>query len=213
MFCHITKSWLVLYLDPYLYHKIASTQFQLHCGKLWLTINRIKSVLISSIPTGNSVQAGPSHLRSFSSWILPRSAVGSPISKCGPISSQAEGSGVFQQPQWHYQQVRTRKRGTEYQPKNIKRKRTHGWIKRLSTQGGIEVLLRRMLKGRKSLSHWCSQSDPARLSWNLECRESEFCCNGWYWDWHGCGIPALIISGTLKGVKELHLPLATSIAL
>lgn len=76
------------------------------------------------------------------------------MSKCGSISSQAEGSGVFQQTPWQYQQVRTRKRGTEYQPKNIKRKRTHGWIKRLSSQGGIEVLLRRMLKGRKSLSHW-----------------------------------------------------------
>lgn len=96
---------------------------------------------------------GASHLRLFSSWILPKS-VGQPlISKCGPISSQAEGSVVFQQPAWQYQQVRTRKRGTEYQPKNIKRKRTHGWIKRLSSKGGIEVLLRRMLKGRKSLSH------------------------------------------------------------
>uniref|UniRef100_A0AAY4AK12 Large ribosomal subunit protein bL34m n=1 Tax=Denticeps clupeoides TaxID=299321 RepID=A0AAY4AK12_9TELE len=63
-----------------------------------------------------------------------------------PWTPQAE-------PPWHYQQVRTVKRGTEYQPKNIKRKRTHGWIKRISTQGGIEVILRRMLKGRKSLSH------------------------------------------------------------
>uniref|UniRef100_H3AKC2 Large ribosomal subunit protein bL34m n=1 Tax=Latimeria chalumnae TaxID=7897 RepID=H3AKC2_LATCH len=54
---------------------------------------------------------------------------------------------------WNQQQIRTRKRGTEYQPKNIKRKRTHGWMKRLSTRGGIEVILRRMLKGRKSLSH------------------------------------------------------------
>ncbi|XP_007896999.1 39S ribosomal protein L34, mitochondrial [Callorhinchus milii] len=51
------------------------------------------------------------------------------------------------------QQVRTRKRGTEYQPKNIKRKRTHGWMKRISTRGGIEVILRRMLKGRNSLTH------------------------------------------------------------
>lgn len=118
-----------------------------------LTLNSNKSVLFHSIPVGNSVQAGTSHLRYFSSWIVPRSAARPQISRCGPISLQAEGSGVFQQPQWQYQQVRTRKRGTEYQPKNIKRKRTHGWIKRLSSQGGIEVLLRRMLKGRKSLSH------------------------------------------------------------
>ncbi|XP_044076215.1 39S ribosomal protein L34, mitochondrial isoform X2 [Siniperca chuatsi] len=91
--------------------------------------------------------------RLFSNWIVPRAAAGPQISRCGPLSSQAEGSGVFQQLPWQYQQVRTRKRGTEYQPKNIKRKRTHGWIKRISSQGGIEVILRRMLKGRKSLSH------------------------------------------------------------
>ncbi|XP_075579565.1 large ribosomal subunit protein bL34m [Pelecanus crispus] len=59
----------------------------------------------------------------------------------GPVSS------------WNHQQIRTKARGNEYQPNNRKRKRTHGWIKRISTPGGIEVILRRMLKGRKSLSH------------------------------------------------------------
>ncbi|XP_014817606.1 PREDICTED: 39S ribosomal protein L34, mitochondrial-like [Calidris pugnax] len=54
---------------------------------------------------------------------------------------------------WNHQQVRTKARGNEYQPNNRKRKRTHGWIKRISTPGGIEVILRRMLKGRKSLTH------------------------------------------------------------
>ncbi|XP_006898330.1 PREDICTED: 39S ribosomal protein L34, mitochondrial [Elephantulus edwardii] len=51
------------------------------------------------------------------------------------------------------QPVRGRTRGNEYQPSNIKRKRKHGWIKRLSTPAGVQVILRRMLKGRKSLSH------------------------------------------------------------
>ncbi|TUE70084.1 Phosphatidylinositol 4,5-bisphosphate 3-kinase catalytic subunit beta isoform [Bagarius yarrelli] len=73
------------------------------------------------------------------------------VSSCS--IARAKGNEVFQSPPWHYQQVRTGKRGTEYQPNNIKRKKTHGWIKRISTQGGIEVILRRMLKGRKSLSH------------------------------------------------------------
>nr|XP_013812778.1 PREDICTED: 39S ribosomal protein L34, mitochondrial [Apteryx mantelli mantelli] len=59
----------------------------------------------------------------------------------GPVSS------------WNHQQIRTKARGNEYQPNNRKRKRTHGWIKRISTPAGIEVILRRMLKGRKSLSH------------------------------------------------------------
>uniref|UniRef100_UPI0037E78E81 large ribosomal subunit protein bL34m n=1 Tax=Semicossyphus pulcher TaxID=241346 RepID=UPI0037E78E81 len=108
---------------------------------------------LTSTPVGKLAVTGASHLRLFSNWIVPKAAAGPQASRCGPLSSQAEGSGVFQQLPWQYQQVRTRKRGTEYQPKNIKRKRTHGWIKRLSSQGGIEVLLRRMFKGRKSLSH------------------------------------------------------------
>ncbi|XP_010224000.1 PREDICTED: 39S ribosomal protein L34, mitochondrial [Tinamus guttatus] len=54
---------------------------------------------------------------------------------------------------WSLQQVRTKARGNTYQPNNRKRKRTHGWTKRISTPAGIEVILRRMLKGRKSLSH------------------------------------------------------------
>ncbi|XP_078279830.1 large ribosomal subunit protein bL34m [Rhinoraja longicauda] len=54
---------------------------------------------------------------------------------------------------WSRQQVRTKKRGTEYQPKFIKRLRTHGWKKRISTPAGIVVILRRMLKGRTSLTH------------------------------------------------------------
>nr|XP_056723571.1 39S ribosomal protein L34, mitochondrial [Euleptes europaea] len=54
---------------------------------------------------------------------------------------------------WSHQQIRTKARGNEYQPSNIKRKHKHGWIKRIRTPSGIEVILRRMLKGRKSLTH------------------------------------------------------------
>lgn len=108
----------------------------------------------TSLPSGNLSVTGTSYLRSFSNWMTLGVTSGPKVCRCGPLSSQAEGSGVFQQLSWQYQQVRTKKRGTEYQPKNIKRKRTHGWIKRLSSRGGIEVLLRRMFKGRKSLSHW-----------------------------------------------------------
>ncbi|NWV90844.1 RM34 protein, partial [Machaerirhynchus nigripectus] len=54
---------------------------------------------------------------------------------------------------WAFQQLRGKSRGNEYQPNNWKRKRTHGWIKRISTPGGIAVILRRLLKGRRSLSH------------------------------------------------------------
>ncbi|XP_051943133.1 39S ribosomal protein L34, mitochondrial isoform X2 [Hippocampus zosterae] len=114
------------------------------------SFSRLRGVTnLSSVPAVN----GKSHLRFFSNWLIPRAAADQQMSASGPLSSQAEGAGIFRQLPWQCQQVRTKKRGTEYQPKNLKRKRTHGWIKRLSTRGGIEVILRRILKGRKSLSH------------------------------------------------------------
>ncbi|KAK5859750.1 hypothetical protein PBY51_021281 [Eleginops maclovinus] len=118
------------------------------------SVSRLRGITnVASIPAGSLAVPANSHLRLFSSCIVPTAAARPNVSRCGLLSSQAEGSGVFQQLPWQYQQIRTKKRGTEYQPKNIKRKRTHGWIKRISTQSGIEVILRRMLKGRKSLTH------------------------------------------------------------
>jgi len=39
-----------------------------------------------------------------------------------------------------------------YQPKKIPRKREHGFLKRMATRGGQDVLKARRLKGRKKLT-------------------------------------------------------------
>ncbi|XP_075758894.1 large ribosomal subunit protein bL34m [Pelodiscus sinensis] len=99
-------------------------------------------------------------LRGAASPLQPRtiSILSDALGRSPSTSLSFRPAGIFQSSPaplspWSHQQIRTKARGNEYQPKNLKRKRTHGWCKRISTRSGIEVILRRMLKGRKSLSH------------------------------------------------------------
>nr|PZN72534.1 MAG: 50S ribosomal protein L34 [Bacillota bacterium] len=39
-----------------------------------------------------------------------------------------------------------------FQPHNVSRKRTHGFLRRMKTRGGRKVLKARRLKGRKRLT-------------------------------------------------------------
>ncbi|KAI9222033.1 ribosomal protein L34-domain-containing protein [Blastocladiella britannica] len=69
-------------------------------------------------------------------------------------SSSSSSSAWSQSPMFGLQQLRCMSKfGSEYQPSVIKRKRKWGFLTRIASKAGRKILARRMLKGRKYVSH------------------------------------------------------------
>ena len=84
---------------------------------------------------------GPfSRLGAFSSTIVGTSRFGTGLAGYGAFSPMRIS-------------VRFVTYGREYQPNTLKRKRSFGFLARLKSKTGRKILLRRMLKGRKYLTH------------------------------------------------------------
>ncbi|BGP04057.1 50S ribosomal protein L34 [Rhodotorula toruloides ATCC 204091] len=94
--------------------------------------------------------SAPSFLSPLRPSLSPFSASSpSPASSSSPILSLLASRPAAIAPQ----QKRFTTYGAEYQPSTLKRKRKHGFLKRLRTKSGRNILRRRFSKGRKYLSH------------------------------------------------------------
>ena len=65
-----------------------------------------------------------------------------------PLLGSSSSNNLF-----NYSQVRCVTYGREYQPNTLKRKRSVGFLARLKSIGGRKILKRRMMKGRRYLTH------------------------------------------------------------
>jgi len=82
-----------------------------------------------------------------------------------------------------------------YQPHVIRRKRKHGFFARKGTKGGLRVLARRLLKGRRKLSAWTKpkqdEMDACRLLWDEIARLLWICSVVQQWCPFKCGFMPL----------------------
>lgn len=107
----------------------------------------LTSPSLPSQPTAPSLLALRAHLRPS---LIPHPFLSrSPSAQLLPCMQ----SQVLLQALPHLEQVRHAKRGMEYQPSQRKRKRKHGFLARKRSVTGRKILVRRLLKGRRDLTH------------------------------------------------------------
>ena len=142
------------------YTAINSLSNYLKSSKLIQTLNALKPVLGAKLlETSFKLPAPSSSLTNSSSVTGTRTNIG--------LFSSVTGSGSggsllvmrlnslmsLRSRPFLASQVRFVQYGREYQPNTLKRKRSYGFLARLKSIGGRKILKRRMMKGRKTLSH------------------------------------------------------------
>ncbi|KAJ3353346.1 39S ribosomal protein L34, mitochondrial [Allomyces javanicus] len=107
------------------------------------------SLFLSALRATTAVRAGSLATTSLLPRLAPPALTPAAAAMRTPLSAAFAPSPAFT----GVLGARGVKFGTEYQPSIIRRKRKWGFLARTNSKAGRKILHRRMLKGRKYLSH------------------------------------------------------------